>query len=268
MTFNKILMVAQPRSGTNFFIRKFAQDRCLSVLNEPFNNGGPILGGSNLLLDEPRVISFLTGKDVSRECMIDKFRMLVTKDTFKPQAVGVLMKIFPEHNVGLLDDIPLKFPEMKYLIIERRNKLAQYISYKHAMKSKVWRVKADADQEVLGYQDIKIKISLDEFEKFSHTSVAFFERYKSLLNKLHRAYSVSYYEDFTASTEVIDDLARKFKVSASIKRPHDDTKKLNKPLSHYIENVSELERIFEMYGEGTEEIYSNCLSRLTPPERR
>ncbi len=137
----RFVILSIPRSGTNFFISKMLLSPDILLAWEPFNNGmtswfDPTGLFNSLPESTRRTLSDLDLRNRSHE---EFFASAFSPDAgiALPGVAALGFKLFPTQSPDLFWRIT-KNPQLKLIIIERKNRLESFISYLEAWRAGSW----------------------------------------------------------------------------------------------------------------------------------
>jgi hypothetical protein len=106
-----------------------------------------------------------------------------------PKVIKIL-----DHQMTITDlDFIFQLPDTKFVLLDRTNKLDQFVSYETAKKSKQW---ANTDTSA-----VKIHVDKDEFFKFTEESYMWYENIKQrLISNGHDFLELNYENDLNCES--------------------------------------------------------------------
>jgi LPS sulfotransferase NodH len=191
---NRFVILSTPRSGTNYFLSKLVTAPELLLAWEPFNR--------RLTEWFDDTDAFRRLPDLSRQTLNDVRLRDVNPTEFYETAFGprsevslpgvaaIGFKLFPQHNSNLFWRLTTD-PEVKVIVLERRNRFESYASYVTVVRE--W-LKQDR-----GYHG-SVNFDIISFELYKAFIDSTFAGVTWNLNKNGVEYIHFYYEDFRQNT--------------------------------------------------------------------
>jgi hypothetical protein len=255
-----ILILCEPRTGSNLLceaIESYSNLQCISEFYlSPYS--GLYVKKDNVPNDLPHkdmlsaeqqhhLFNFLEIKDHNHYKMLTGIYsnpidtlLEVYKITDKTLVVKIMKGHFEELNLDRLLDLPF----VEAIVLERSNKLEEYVSHIKAMESNKW---FNTDTS-----DIKINVDIDKFLKKNNLSAVWYQKIRQQLKSNNKNYlELNYEKDLLDFNQ--DTFCKMFDTwLESINLPIDKTnhkmhffkKQNNAPIEHSISNYEEVKRLY------------------------
>ncbi|MDY6783075.1 MAG: sulfotransferase [Cyanobacteriota bacterium] len=177
-----------------------------------------------------------------RNFLPKRFMKRVWEQNFEYSAVG--LKLFPKHSEKALNLI-LEDPEIKKVLLLRRNRIKSYVSLQIALKTKEWSLKGFTSKKTTETNRLtSIKVKPRKLQQYVEKTDRFYENMRQKLTASNQKYLEIAYEDMlgTDSEAIKAELLEFIGVSVNPEYLKSSLKKQNpQPLSQLVKNYSELE---------------------------
>lgn len=258
MTIN-VIVLAQARSGSTLLcsiFRKLKPCRDLGEIFMPYDFIGTL--GDVTQVPHKFLLSPLERALIARKFNIpyDDYSQLLRSLSEDPkETINYLDKIIPTtkvikilgHHLEHVDiDFLLNSKNTKFVLLERKNKLAQFVSLEVSLQTGIW-VNADTS-------DVKVHIDLEKFKKYTHELTEWDQKVSSLLTQHQQDFLKVTYEDeldcndHSSITDKIKDWLASHGVPTEFENKSIELKRQNLlPLAEKILNYEEIKSKFPQF---------------------
>jgi LPS sulfotransferase NodH len=196
-----VIVLAQARSGSNLLcsiFRKLKPCRDLGEVFMPYD----FIGNLGNVTQVPHTVLF---SSVEKALLAQKFnidykdyyvQLLQSLSRNPEETINYLDKIIPttkvikilSHHLSHINiEFLLKSKNTKFILLERRNKLAQFVSLEVSYETGVW-VNDNTS-------DVKVHVDFDKFKKYMHESDTWHQKIASVLTQYQGDFLKVTYED-------------------------------------------------------------------------